>query len=90
MNYFNTFGSNSDPVQLMYRSTANFKWYCAILGNYGCTPLQKLYESGLRSHIFDADFNPFGGKSDPVQLIYGRTAYFKYSELALDGHIHFV
>ena len=36
------------------------------------------------------DFNPFGGNSDPAQFIYGRTAYFKYFELAIYGLIHFV
>ena len=35
-------------------------------------------------------FNPFGGHSDPVQLMYGRTAYFKYLELAMYRPIHFV
>ena len=28
-------------------------------------------------------FNPFGGKSNPEQLMYGRTAYFKYFELPI-------
>ena len=35
-------------------------------------------------------FHPFGGNSDPVQLMYGRIAYFKYFELAKLGPIHFV
>ena len=34
-------------------------------------------------------FNPFGDNSDPVQLMYGRTAYFKYFELAMYEPIHF-
>ena len=35
-------------------------------------------------------FNPNRGKSDSVQLMYGRTAYFQYFELAMDGPIYFV
>ena len=35
-------------------------------------------------------FNPFGGNSDPVQLMYGRTVYYKYFELAMNEPIHFV
>ena len=53
--------------------------YCGIPGNYDCTPVQKLLESGLRSQMFDAPFNPFGGNSDRVHLMYGRTANFKLS-----------
>ena len=57
---FNPFIGNSDPVQFMYRRTANFKWYvhmyCRIPWNYGCTPVKRLYESGLRLKMFDALF----------------------------------
>ena len=35
-------------------------------------------------------FNPFGCNSDPLQLMYGCTVYFKYFELAMYGYIHFV
>ena len=35
-------------------------------------------------------FNAFGVHSDTVQLMYGRTAYYKYLELATYGPIHFV
>ena len=63
MHRFNPFGGNSDPVQLMYGRTANFKWavhmYCGIAGNYGCTPVQNLYESGMTSQMFDAPFESF-------------------------------
>ena len=60
MHRFNPVGGNSDPVQLMYGRIANLKWsahmYCGIAGNYCCTPVQKLYESGMRSQMFDAPF----------------------------------
>ena len=62
---FNVFGGNSNPVQLMYGRTANFKWavqmYCGIAENYGCTPVQKVYESGLRSQMFHTLFQSFWG-----------------------------
>ena len=35
-------------------------------------------------------FNPFGGNSDPVQLMYGRKAYFKDFEVDMYGPIYFV
>ena len=54
---------NLHSIQLMYGRTANLKWsvhmYCGILGIYGCMPLQKLYESGLRSKLFQALFQSF-------------------------------
>ena len=57
---FQSFGGNSDPVQLMYGRTAYFKWfaymYCGIAGKYGCTPVQKLYESRMKSQMLDLPF----------------------------------
>ena len=78
----------------MYGRTANFKWsvhmYCGILG----TMAVRLYKNCTNresGHICSMHlFNPFGGNSDPVQLLYGRTAYFKYFELAMDGPIYCV
>ena len=35
-------------------------------------------------------FNPFGQNLDSVQVMYGRTSYFKYFELAMYGPIHFL
>ena len=45
------------------RTYSKFQWsvqrYCGIPGNYGCTPVQKLYESRIRSQMFDAPFQSF-------------------------------
>ena len=58
--WFHPFGCFLHPLQFMYRRTSNFKWsinmYCGIAGNYGCTPVQKLYESGLKSQMFHSLF----------------------------------
>ena len=60
---FDQFGGHLHPVQLMYGNTANFNWsihmYFGIPGKYGCTPVQKLYESGIRSQMLDAPFQCF-------------------------------
>ena len=61
--WFFPFGCHLHPVHLIYGRTANLKrsvhMYCGIAGNYGCAPIQKLYESRLSSQMFHAPFQSF-------------------------------
>ena len=50
-------------------------------------PVQDLYESVLRSQMFDAPFQSFGGNSDPVKFIYGHKANFKWSDKGIVGYL---
>ena len=59
-------------------------WTIAVNLHIDCTKLN-LYQKGSLHW-----FGPFGCHLHPVQLNYGRTAYFIYFELAMYGPIYFV
>ena len=88
---FIPFGGNSDPVQLIYGRTPNFKWsvhmYCGIPG----TMALRLYRSYLNRDFghkyFMHRFNPFGGNSDPVQLMYGYIPISNGQYICIVGYL---
>ena len=67
--------------------------YICNVGNLG-TMAARLYRNCTNrdfGHKYSMHLlNPFGSISDPVLLMYVRTANFKYFELAMYGSIHFV
>ena len=67
MDHFHPFGGHLPPVQLMYRSTANFKEteiamygpihiYCGRAGRYSSMPVHQLYRWELTSPMLDGQF----------------------------------
>ena len=89
MQVFNPFSRNSDCVQKMYGRTSYFKYFNYLwMGPFIC--MEKHLAMVLRPYINCMNlnwyrkysihwFDQFGCHLHPVQLMYGRTANFKWS-----------